>query len=132
MAPEQAKGEEVDIQTDIWSFGVVLYEMLTGKLPFAGDYDAAVVYNILNEEPSVDNIQESALRLILKKCLEKVKTDRYQSIKEVISNLRIARQISGEKQTIKLEVSKKKSRLPVFIMTGVTGIFCYGCVFYFF
>ncbi len=122
MAPEQAKGEEVDQQSDIWSFGVVLYEMLTGKMPFAGDYDAAVVYNILNEEPSLDNIQDSVLQLILKKCLEKEKTNRYQSVTEILKDLRIDKQISGEKQTVKVETPKKKSRLPVFIISGVTVV----------
>jgi serine/threonine protein kinase/ribosomal protein L24E len=122
MAPEQAKGEEVDQQSDIWSFGVVLYEMLTGKMPFAGDYDAAIVYNILNEEPSLDNIQDSVLQLILKKCLEKEKTNRYQSVTEILKDLRIDKQISGEKQTVNIETPKKKSRLPVFIAIGITGI----------
>ncbi len=122
MAPEQAKGEEVDHQSDIWSFGVVLYEMLTGKMPFAGDYDAAIVYNILNDEPQLDNIQDSVLRLILKKCFMKEKANRYQSVSEVLKDLRIDKQLSGEKQTEKIEVKKKKSRLPVFITTGIAGI----------
>ena len=49
MSPEQASGETVDQRSDIWSFGVVLYELVTGQAPFPGEYHQAVIYAILNE-----------------------------------------------------------------------------------
>src|ERR1051326_7986772 len=52
MAPEQIQGGEVDARSDIFSFGIVLYEMLTGHTPFRGEHDAAMMYSILNEEPA--------------------------------------------------------------------------------
>jgi serine/threonine protein kinase/tricorn protease-like protein len=92
MAPEQVQGIEVDSRADIFSFGVVLYEMLAGRLPFQGDYDAAVVYAIANEEPEPIHKFRSELSSeflhVLNRALEKHTEDRYQSMGDMLIDLR--------------------------------------------
>ncbi|HEY4643370.1 MAG TPA: protein kinase, partial [Bacteroidota bacterium] len=92
MAPEQVQGGEVDARSDNFSFGVVLYEMLTGRTPFRGEHDAAMMYSIINEEPEPLEryLSESSpeLQRILSRALEKDPDDRYQSAADMVSELR--------------------------------------------
>jgi len=92
MSPEQARSEEADHRSDIWSFGVVLYEMLSGKLPFGGEYEQAVIYAILNEEPEALSALRADvpefLQQIVARALAKTPEGRYQEVAALLQDLR--------------------------------------------
>jgi TolB-like protein len=95
MSPEQARGDKVDHRSDIWSMGVIFYQMLAGRLPFKGDFEQAVMYSIMNEDvepvagirPDVPSGTDDVIR----KILSKEPINRYQDASEFLLDLRALR-----------------------------------------
>jgi len=92
MSPEQILGEEIDSRSDVWSLGVLLYEMITGELPFRGENEQAIIYSILYEEPkAVKKLIKpipAELERILRRALTKKPEKRYPTAKEVAESLK--------------------------------------------
>lgn len=87
MSPEQARGRETDARTDIWSLGIVLYEMLVGRPPFAGETSSDTLAEILMQEPgAIDGLPDELAR-ILDKALIKERDERYQTVKDMLLDL---------------------------------------------
>jgi len=91
MSPEQAQGKKLDAQTDIYSLGILMYEMLTRKPPFTANNSMAVAYKQVHEQPMPPSVKRKdtpkRLELIILKALKKEKHDRYESVEELLEHL---------------------------------------------
>jgi serine/threonine protein kinase/Flp pilus assembly protein TadD len=88
MSPERLEGEKVDVRTDIWSYGILLYEMITGQLPFRGDSDQALIYSIVTGSLDRTALRQAnapeVLQKIITKSLEKNPAHRFKTFKEIL------------------------------------------------
>ncbi len=124
MSPEQVQGKEVDHRTDLWSLGVLLYEMIAGQLPYKAEYDQAIFYSIQNENPdpltSIRTDVPMALEWIVNKLMAKDPAERYQSANDLIIDLKAVDltdsgfsriSTSSAKTIMKNPVAKEKAEL---------------------
>ncbi len=138
MSPEQARGEELDARTDLFSFGAVLYEMATGRMAFAGNTSAVIFDSILRGAPTstarFNPDLPAELQRIISKALEKDRALRYQSAAEMLADLkRLRRDSSSARVEIAAEQSQsKKSKTLIWAIGGVVALALLAVAAYFF
>jgi tetratricopeptide (TPR) repeat protein len=128
MSPEQARGEDVDGRSDLWALGAILYEALSGRRPFPGGYDQAVIYGILNSDPDPLTETPEDLAAVVHRLLEKDRDERYESAEEVVAALRPFTADGGSA----VQVASRTGRFSRGFVIGlaVVAIFAVGAAFF--
>jgi serine/threonine-protein kinase len=134
MSPEQIRGEEIDHRSDLFSFGVMLYELVTGQLPFRGEHEAALAYSIVHETPhfllSLRPDIPPMLENVILRCLEKEKEKRFQSAEDIVHDLQKTRQSLLGYAVTSLVASRKYSK---FIWaSAIVTVLAFVVVYFFF
>jgi len=138
MSPEQIQGDEVNEQADIWSFGVVLFELLTGEHPFHGEHESAMMYSITNEDPKpLGNLRSEVpfeLQQIIERCMKKDRSQRYASMSQILLDISKLRPAAGVEvkalslQAIMNSLKRPAVGVPLVLVILVLGYFTYWYV----
>ncbi|MGH7553169.1 MAG: serine/threonine protein kinase, partial [Longimicrobiales bacterium] len=126
MSPEQTRGEAVDARSDVWSFGVMLYEMLTGRRPFDGGEESVIVLAVRSEEPPPIRTTRPEvpknLAAIIERCIQKEKQDRYADGRELLADLRAVAE-QGPAATVSIaRPARRRARRAIMATVGLVTI----------